>query len=236
MEGKEPSLRMGQVRWYKKIDPRCTYIVAHDPSLGTGGDPAAIEIVELPTLIQVGEWHHNLTPIQAQVRILRDICRYIDNECLNAGHQSSIYYSVENNTLGEAAIIAINEMGEETIPGMFVSEPVRRGHVRKFRRGFNTTSSSKIAACAKLKQLVESRQLTINSKSLISELKTFIARGTTFEAKETQHDDLVAAILLAVRMIVMLGDWDPVVYSKMTEERVLDEMDLPMPIYITNSI
>ena len=236
MEGKEPSLRMGQVRWYKKIDPRCTYVVAHDPSLGTGGDPAAIEIFEIPSMIQVGEWHHNLTPIQPQVRILRDICRYIDNECLNAGQQSSIYYSVENNTLGEAAIIAINEMGEESIPGMFVSEPVRRGHVRKFRRGFNTTNNSKIAACAKLKQMIENNLITINSKSLISELKSFIAKGTSFEAKETQHDDLVAALLLAIRMIVMLGDWDPVVYSKMTENRQLEESDLPMPIYISNSI
>jgi hypothetical protein len=71
---------------------------------------------------------------------------------------------------------------------------------------------------------------------MISELKGFIARGTTFEAKETLHDDLVAALLLAVRMIVMLGDWDPVVYAKMTEERVLDESDMPMPIYISSSI
>jgi hypothetical protein len=236
MEGKEPSLRMGQVRWYKKIDPRSTYVVAHDPSLGTGGDPAAIEIFEVPSMIQVGEWHHNLTPIQPQVKILRDICRYIDNECLNAGQQSSIYYSVENNTLGEAAIIAINEMGEESIPGMFVSEPVRRGHVRKFRRGFNTTNNSKIAACAKLKQMIENNLITINSKSLISELKSFIAKGTSFEAKETQHDDLVAALLLIIRMVVMLGDWDPVVYSKMTENRQLEESDLPMPIYISNSI
>jgi hypothetical protein len=187
-------------------------------------------------MIQAGEWHHNMTPIQPQVRILRDICRYIDNECLNAGQQSSIYYSVENNTLGEAAIIAINEMGEDTIPGMFVSEPVRRGHVRKFRRGFNTTNNSKIAACAKLKQLIENNQIVINSKSLISELKTFIAKGSSFEAKETQHDDLVAALLLIIRMIVMLGDWDPVVYSKMTDSRQLEETDLPMPIYISNSI
>jgi len=236
LQGTEPIMKMGQVRWYKKIDPRCTYVVAHDPSLGTGGDPAAIEIFEIPSMIQVGEWHHNLTPIQPQVRILRDICRYIDNECLNAGQQSSIYYSVENNTLGEAAIIAINEMGEESIPGMFVSEPVRRGHVRKFRRGFNTTNNSKIAACAKLKQMIENNLITINSKSLISELKSFIAKGTSFEAKETQHDDLVAALLLAIRMIVMLGDWDPVVYSKMTENRQLEESDLPMPIYISNSI
>jgi hypothetical protein len=169
--------------------------------------------------------------VQEQVRILRDVCKFIDQEC---GGTPNLYFSVENNTMGEAALVAISEMGEETIPGMFLSEPVKRGHVRRFRKGFNTTNTSKINACAKLKQMVENGQIKINSRSLISELKTFIARGVTFEAKETQHDDLVSAFLLAIRMMMMLGDWDPAVYAKMTEDRELDEMDLPMPIYINS--
>ena len=231
LEHTEPIMKMGQVRWYKKIDPSAIYIVAHDPAMGTGGDYAAIEVLEIPSMIQVAEWQHNMTAVQAQVRILRDICKYIDQECSQA---PNLYFSVENNTMGEAALVAISEMGEETIPGMFLSEPVKRGHVRRFRKGFNTTNVSKINACAKLKQMVEQRQIKINSRSLISELKTFIARGVTFEAKETQHDDLVAAFLLAIRMMMMLGDWDPAVYAKMTEDRLMDEMDLPMPIYINS--
>jgi len=231
LEGKEPILKMGQVRWYKKIDPMMTYIVAHDPAMGTGGDYAAIQILEIPSMIQVGEWQHNMTRVQGQVRILRDICKYIDECC---GGSPNLYFSVENNTLGEAALVAISEMGEETIPGMFLSEPVKRGHVRRFRKGFNTTSISKINACAKLKQLVENNQIILNSKSLISELKTFVAVGVKFEAKAEQHDDLVSAMLLAIRMLLMLGDWDPGVYAKMTEDRILDDMEMPMPIYVSN--
>jgi hypothetical protein len=234
LEGVEPLIKMGQVRWYKKIDPACTYIVAHDPSLGTGGNYAGIEIFELPSLEQVGEWQHNLTPIQGQVKVLREICKYIDGMCLEEGKTSTIYYSVENNTVGEAALIAINEMGEESIPGMFLSEPLKRGHVRRFRRGFNTTHNSKISACSKAKQLIEQGKMKINSKSLISELKTFVAAGITFKAKDQQYDDLVSALLLAVRMIVMLGDWDPIIYNKMIEDAKLDDYDMPMPIYISN--
>ena len=235
LEGVDPYMKMGQVRWYKPIDPSLIYVVALDPSLGTGGDYSAIQVLEIPSLEQVAEWNHNTTPVQQQVRILREICKYIDQECINSDTRGQIYYSVENNTVGEAALVSINEMGEESIPGLFLSEPIKKGHVRRFRRGFNTTNISKISACAKLKQLIEQKKLKVKSKALVSELKTFIAKGVSFEAKVNETDDLVASMLLAVRMVSMLGDWDPSVYEKMIEDKQMDDMDLPMPIFINTS-
>lgn len=234
LEGQEPIMKMGQCRWYKKISANKTYIVSLDPSLGTGGDPAAIQVFEIPSLIQVAEWHHNLTPVQGQVRILRDICNYINDECAKKGSAASIYYSVENNTVGEAALVSIEEIGEESIPGLFLSEPIKKGHVRRFRKGFYTTHSNKIAICAKLKHLLESNRLKINSKPLISELKTYVSKGLSFEAKTGSHDDLVSSVLLAMRMLMVLQDWDPAVYDKMREERE-DEFIMPMPIYINST-
>jgi hypothetical protein len=231
--GGEPMMKMGQARWYKKINPNCTYIVSLDPSLGTGGDYAAIEIIEVPTMEQVCEWNHNMTPVQAQARILRDLLKYIEEQCANQGMPSSIYYSVENNAIGEAALVAINEMGEESFPGLFLSEPVRKGHVRRFRKGFNTTHSTKLSACAKLKQLIETRTIKIHSKPLITELKTYVASGITYKAKTGQTDDLVASLLLNIRMIMLLQDWDPSIYEKMRDHEGLAEYDLPLPIYIS---
>ena len=233
LEGREPIMKMGQARWYKKINPKYTYIVALDPSLGTGGDPAGIQIIELPSFDQVGEWHHNLTPIQGQVRILRDICEYINDECAKKGSATSLYYSVENNSVGEAALVAINEISEESIPGLFLSEPIKKGHVRRYRKGFYTTHTAKIGACAKLKHLIESNRMEINSKALVSELKSFVAKALSFEAKVGQHDDLVSAMLLAIRMAMVLQDWDPAVYDKMREERE-DEWIMPMPVYMSS--
>lgn len=233
LEGIEPIMKMGQARWYKKINPMSTYLIALDPSLGTGGDPAAIQILEIPGFEQVGEWQHNLTTIQGQVRILRDLSNFINDECASKGVQSSIYYSVENNNIGEAALVAIEEAGEESIPGLFLSEPIKKGHIRRFRKGFNTTNSSKINACAKLKHLIEGKRFRINSKVLISELKAYIAKGVSFEAKVGLHDDLVSATLLVIRMAIMLQEWDPAIYDKMREERE-DEFLMPMPIYISN--
>ena len=162
---------------------------------------------------------------------MRDICRYIEDQCQIQGSQATIYYSVENNTVGEAALVAINELGEETYPGLFLSEPIRKGHVRRFRKGFNTTHKAKISTCAKLKQLIESNTLKIYSKPLLTQLKAYVAKGLSFEAKVGENDDLVASLLLNIRMIMMLQDWDPSVYEKI-HEHVSDETILPLPIFI----
>jgi hypothetical protein len=233
LEGKDPFMKMGQARWYKRIKTNSSYIVALDPSLGTGGDPAAIQILEIPSFEQVAEWQHNLTPIQGQVRILRDLCNYINDECAKHGSQASIYYSIENNAVGEAALVAVDELGEQSIPGLFLSEPIKKGHIRRFRKGFNTTHSSKIAICAKLKHLIESDRLKLYSKPLISELKTFVAKGISFSGKVGSNDDLVSSLLLALRMVILLQEWDPAIYDKMREERE-DEWVMPLPIYVSS--
>jgi Terminase large subunit, T4likevirus-type, N-terminal len=232
LEGRDPVMTMGQTRWYKEIDPRCTYLVALDPSLGTGGDFAAIEVFEMPSMEQVAEWRHNLTPVQAQVKHLREILRYINDRGQELGGTPQIYYSVENNSLGEAALVVINNLGEENFAGLFLSEPIRKGHVRKFRKGFNTTHRTKITACSQMKHMLEQKKMTIASKPLISELKTFVAHGVGFGAKTGEHDDLVSAVLLVIRMAGVLSDWDPKIYEKMTEK--LSDDQLPMPIFVSS--
>jgi hypothetical protein len=235
MVGREPQFKMGQIRWYKKPTPGNTYLVGLDPSLGTGGDFAGIQVFELPSMTQCAEWQHNLTIIQDQVKIFRDVIKYIQSE-IGEDYRNSIYWSVENNTLGEAALVVIANLGEETFPGLFLSEPVRKGHVRKFRKGFNTTHGNKISACSRLKYFVEENKMTIYSKTLISELKTFIAAGVTFKAKDGQHDDLVSALLLIIRMTVILADWDPLVFEKLSIEAALDDdWEAPLPIFISSN-
>ena len=237
MEGIEPIQRVGQIRWYKKLNPESIYAVTLDPSLGTGGNSAAIEVFELPSFTQVAEWQHNLTPIQGQIKTLRDILTYISNE-IGTESAGNLYWTIENNTVGEAGLVCIRDIGEENFPGLFVSEPVRKGHVRKFRKGFNTTHGTKIAASARLKYLIESGKMTIYSKPLISELKAFIAQGVTFKAKVGEEDDLVSAMLLLVRMSQILGDWDVRIFENFSTGDPLDDddYDMPMPIFISSSL
>ena len=204
LEGIEPTHRTSQVRWYKNPQPGKIYVVALDPSLGTGGDPSAIQIFEANTTEQIGEWKHNRTPIPEQIRILVDIINYIYGYVKD---EQSIYYSVENNTIGEAALICIEQYGETNISGYFLSDPTRGAG--RYRKGFNTSTKNKLTACAKLKTLVESGKMKIRSKPLISELKTFVAHGLAYAAKTGETDDLVMATLLAVRMMQLLQEYHP---------------------------
>ena len=231
--GNNPMLNMGQTRWYKKPNPNYNYVVALDPSMGTGGNNAAIQVIELPTYEQVGEWQHNTTAIPGQIRVLKDICQYISETTNSSG--SNVYWSVENNGIGEAALIVIADFGEENIPGLFVSEPIRKGHIRKFRKGFNTTHGTKISACSRLKTMIENDKLIVNSKPLISELKNFTATGSTFKAKLGTTDDLVSSMILALRIITVMKDWDPAIYNTFVQIEADEDYELPMPIFISSN-
>jgi hypothetical protein len=219
MEGIEPSFRQGQIRWYQQPEKGKIYCVGLDPSLGTGGDPAAIQIFEANTTTQIGEWKHNKTTIPEQIKLLAQICRYIEE---STGEPNNIYYSIENNSIGEAALISLAEFGESNIPGTMLSEAGKK------RKGFNTTQKTKLAACAKFKTLVESKRMKINSISLVSELKAFIAAGGSYAAKLGDTDDLVMASLLITRMLQTLSDYH---YDLEEQVRDHDEMVQPLPFY-----
>jgi hypothetical protein len=219
LTGVEPNFRQGQIRWYKKPEKGNIYVVGLDPSLGTGGDPAAIQIFEANTTTQIGEWKHNKTDIPSQVKLIAQINKYIVEI---TGEPNNLYYSFENNSIGEAAIVSLNEYGESNIPGTFISEPGKK------RKGFNTSQKTKLAACAKFKTLLESKKMKIHSHSLISELKNFVAIGGAFAAKIGETDDLVMATLLVTRILQQLSD-----YHYNLEEQIRDhnEIVLPLPFY-----
>jgi len=226
LQGREPEYKTGEVRWYKRPEKDRIYVVGLDPSLGTGGDPAAIQVFEANSTEQVAEWRHNRTDIPTQIRIMSNIIQHIYD---GTGSENSVYYSVENNTIGEAALISIAEFGEENIRGYFLSEP--GGGTRRYRKGFNTTHKPKLAACAKLKHLIESNRMRVHSRSLVSELKSFVASGTSYAAKAGETDDLVMATVLAVRMLIILQD-----YHKELDDHMRDHNEAliePLPFVVS---
>ena len=226
-----PIKKTGQVRWYAPLHRECTYVVGLDPSMGTGGDNAAIQVIELPSLIQVAEWSSNRAPIEDQVRTLKSILADIRNEC-----NPEIYWSVESNTLGEAALVVIRDTGEENFAGTMLHDPKNRLQGKTGRRaGFVTTNKSKLECCAKLKFLIESGKMKLNSKGLLSELKVFVSRGNTFEARIGQTDDLIMAMILAVRMLDYISTWDDksqAAISGDVSDGSESAFDSPMPICI----
>jgi hypothetical protein len=201
--------------------------------MGTGGDNAAIQVFELPTLVQVAEWSSNRSPIEEQVRTLKKVLQEIKEESRG---ESEIYWSVESNTLGEAALVVIRDTGEENFAGQMLHDPKNRLQGKTGRRaGFITTNKSKLECCAKLKFLIESTKMKINSKGLLSEFKVFVSRGNTYEARIGQTDDLIMALILVVLMLDYISTWDDKSQAAINIDVSDSEesaMDSPMPIMI----
>lgn len=227
LRAEEPAFTMGAVRWYKKIDPNMTYLVHLDPSTGVGKDFAAIQIFEMPTLEQVGEWMHNKTPPKGQIQTMLNILRYINAEMKRS--DPDLFWSFENNSCGEGILQLIFELGEEKFPGTLINEPKASGHVRKIRRGLCTTPRSKLLACTKLKSLIDTDRLKPKSAGLIFQLKNFIATGIGFAGKPGIHDDLVASTLGIMRMMLLTESWG-IYDSSIIREEFEEEYEPLMPI------
>tara|TARA_B100000949_G_C14272079_1_gene447792 strand:- start:1309 stop:2337 length:1029 start_codon:yes stop_codon:yes gene_type:complete len=217
----DPLYKEGTIRWFNTPAEGMDYVVALDPSMGTGGDFAAIQVIELPSMEQIAEWQSKRTIIEKQVGMLRHICETLDEAGAN-----EIYWSLENNTLGEAGLSVIRAMGEENIPGIFVSAQGGK------RKGFTLTNRSKLEYCAKMKSWIESDTLQVFSKFLIGEFKTFVSSGATYKAKDGNHDDLVLSLLLAVRIIDVISKWDDEIMDAVTGYMDEESFEEPMPLGI----
>jgi len=237
LTGMQPLTIMGNSRWYQVPEAGHIYSASLDPSAGTGGDNAAIQIMDLTTMTQVAEWCHNKTPIEGQIQTLMGMLNYLSEHGVQ-----DIYWSVENNSIGEAALVVIRDTGEESFPGEFLSEP-KKVTGKKGRRGFHTSNRSKMEACLSLKRYIEQKKIVINSVPLISELKTFVKTAHSFAAKESAMDDLVMSLVLNIRMIDYISTFEEGVYDSVNSSLGLnilrnnddydsdnDEWSSPMPI------
>ena len=231
---REKLFDQGTVRWYQRPKANHSYVVALDPSLGTNNDYAALQVIELPTLKQVAEWRDNKSSTHTQVQTLLNILRYLYYELGNHPAQQEVpelYWSVENNTIGEGALVCIADTGEENFPGEFVHDPINKKMGGKKRKGLYTANRSKLNACSRLKSLIETERLTVYSKPLIHELKNFVASGASFKAKVGETDDLVMSLLIALRVIEIVSKYNEDVYDRINESIEIDDSWLePLPI------
>lgn len=235
--GMDPIKMQGKVKWFKNPKANNIYIVSLDPSMGVGRDCAAIQVFEMPSLKQVAEWKSNRTDMAGQLKVMRDILIYLYEEMEGDNAQYNepeLYWSFENNSLGEGISSLIKEFGEDNFPGELIHEPITSRRSSSARRmGFNTTNKSKMVSCSKLKRFIEKGKLEINSKELIRQLKFFVSRGASFSAKPGEEDDLVMALILTIRMIERISKYDDGLEDIIKDAIDDDDYIAPMPFIIS---
>jgi hypothetical protein len=106
----------------------------------------------------------------------------------------------------------------------------------KAERGIRTTKSVKRLGCSLMKSLIESYKLIVEDFDIITELSTFINKGTSYEADDGSHDDLVMCLVLFAWMTnqqFFSELCDTNIREKLYREQMnqIEDESLPMPYF-----
>jgi len=217
--------------FWKEIDPNNTYIVGADVAEGVNQDFSTIQVLELETMEQVAEFRNNtINESQLYNAIKYIITKILSYRDQRTGRFPTIYWSFENNSAGAA--IGTLYFNDDKFP-----DEATLLSSNGERAGFRTVNKPKLEACRHLKNLTEKSNgnLKIHSRLLIFELKNYIAKGASYAAKHGATDDLISAMLIIMRMIKQLSEYEPEIFQSLysTEEDFHDEtsndFDEPMP-------
>lgn len=177
---------------YDQPIPGKSYMIVADTSRGKGLDYSAfvvVDITQIPYKLVATYKDNNISPLVYPSIIKR----------------MGEYYN------GAYALVEINDNGQQVVDSLFEDYEYENilstvelknrmtltwGYGKKSDRGIRTTKSVKRLGCSVLKNLIESQQIIIQDFETISELSTFIAKGTSFEAEEGSHDDLVMCLVI----------------------------------------
>lgn len=221
----------GEKLW-KNINPKFTYLVGCDPATGTGLDNSVIQVVEFPSLEQVLEVATNTLDSTLVYAKIKNICNYI------AGYGCTVYFSFENNGVGEGiAALYLTDEGELQA-GLI--QAASKNDTRKVRCGFFTDVRNKLKFSLRLKKVVENGILKINSKDLLTECKRYIRIGQTYGAQPGATDDRVMAMIIILRMVEQMSDFDERAFGLYYSFENVEENDwkqpkeddfMPLPIF-----
>jgi len=194
---------VNDVVMYREINEGGTYLIGVDPATGSGEDYSVITVFEFPTLIQVAEYRSNTMSTNDLYTVLKNLIRYLEKK------HTMVYFSVENNGVGEG-VIALYEADEKPPENAeFVSEE------GKNKRGMTTTARSKMKACVNFKEMFEKGHLHIMSQVLLAELKAYVRNKGAYAAQLGSTDDCISAALIVVRLIEEIASYDQEAFDKL---------------------
>ena len=69
------------------------------------------------------------------------------------------------------------------------------------RLGIKTTKSTKRIGCSNIKSMIESDKIILNDYDIINQFSTYVVDGSSYNAEEGHHDDLVMCLVLFAWMV-----------------------------------
>jgi hypothetical protein len=183
------------LRVYQKPLPDHKYITVVDTARGQGLDYHAFSVVDVTAIPYrvVATFRNNEMPPMLYPNAIYPVCRQYNNA----------YCLVEVNDIGgQVADILHDELEYDNI--IYVSTQGRKGQVVNggfggkggAMKGVKTSTAVKRIGCSILKSLIEDTKLIVEDFNTVDEFCSFVAKGDSFEAEDTHHDDLVMTLVL----------------------------------------
>jgi hypothetical protein len=187
-----------------------TYLVSLDPATGNGKDFSVIQIFDFPKLTQIAEWRSN----EINIPLLYAKLKWVLNKLtMPVGRgRAEVLWTFERNGIGEAmSALYVNDEKPPEFAELYNDAPGKYG--------VYTSGKSKILSCLQLKTLIEkvNNGFTINSEILLFELKNFVAKGGSYEAKSGCTDDCVMATVGITRLIKRLAEYNDEAFKRVNE-------------------
>jgi hypothetical protein len=180
------------IKIYQEPIPNHNYMLIADTSRGKGLDYSAylvIDTTQIPYRVVCTYKDNNISPL-----VYPSVIKRIGD------YYNSAYVLVEINDNGQQVVDSLfedydyeNILSTVDLKG---KTSVTWGYGNKSYRGIRTTKSVKRLGCSIMKNIIEGQKIIIQDFDLIAELSTFISKGTSFEAEEGSHDDLVMCLVL----------------------------------------
>lgn len=177
----------GKFKFFEEPKNGVAYIIGIDPCSGAGKDNGVIQVFEFPSMIQVMEYVTNTMSPQVMYVEFKSIVNFLSR------FSDEIYFSVENNGVGQGIIAAYEGDMEPPESLVLISE--------KNKVGVNSNVKTKLNACLQLKEAIERDKITINSIKLVKELKSFVRNGASYSAEIGATDDRIMALIVVFYII-----------------------------------
>ena len=179
---------------WENADYTRDYLVVADVSRGDGKDYSAFHVIDVTNNVQVAEYKGQLGTKEFGHLLVGIATEY--NEALLV---------IENANIGWASIQVVIE---RNYPNLYYSQKSEGTNVNsyfdkfqdhsKMVAGFTMSSRTRPMVIGKFQEYISDKGVTIQSKRLIEEMKTFIWRNGRPEAQTGYNDDLVMSFGMAM--------------------------------------
>ena len=201
---------------FERPDPKKTYFLTADVSRGTSQDYSAflvLDVTEMPYKVVAKYRNNEIKPLIFPQKIYEVAKAY--NEC---------FVLIEVNDIGEQVANAMQyDLEYDNL--VMASMRGRAGQILgagfsggKAQLGVRTTKAVKRIGCSNLKQLIESDKLLIPDYDIMSELSTFVVKGSSHQADDGCTDDLVACLFIFAWAV------DQTYFKELTDNDIRERM------------